>query len=79
MMGGVMQVDAVQGKLTIRPRGGEPVTVIVDKSVPVVRNGQPASLADLQMRDMVMVMMAPAEGKGARRVLRIMARGSGNR
>ena len=79
MMGGVMQVDAVQGKLTIRPRGGEPVTVIVDKSVPVVRNGQPASLADLQMRDMVMVMLAPAEGKGIRRVLRIMARGSGNR
>jgi hypothetical protein len=79
MMGGVMQVDAVQGKLTIRQRGGEPVTVIVDKSVPVVRNGQPASLADLQMRDMVMVMLAPAEGKGTRRVLRIMARGSGNR
>ena len=78
-MGGVMQVDAAQGKLTIRPRGGQPITVIVDKSVPVVRNGQPASLADLRMRDMVMLMMAPAEGRGTQRVLRIMARSSGNR
>lgn len=79
VMGGVMQVNASQGTLVLRPRGaGEPITVAVDKSVPIMRNGQRVSLADLQMRDMVMIMLAPADGKNKPRVLRIMARSGRN-
>ena len=75
VMGGVKQVDVAKGMLTVLTRGGETISVAVDETVPVIRNGQEASLADLQMRDMVMVMMAPGEQK--QRVVRIMARGNG--
>tara|TARA_B100000809_G_scaffold189498_1_gene188032 strand:- start:398 stop:634 length:237 start_codon:yes stop_codon:yes gene_type:complete len=78
-MGGVMKVDAKQGRLVIRPRGAaEPVTVLVDKAVTIIRNGQPASLSDLQMRDMVMISIAPKNGENMPRALRIMARSSRN-
>ena len=74
-----MQVDAKQGRLVVRPRGSaEPVTLLVDKTVPIIRNGQPASLSDLQMRDMVMIGIAPKDGENMPRALRIMARSSRN-
>ena len=79
VMGGVMQVDVKQGRLVVRPRGAaEPVTLLVDKAVPIMRNGQPASLSDLQMRDMVMISIAPKDGENMPRALRIMARSSRN-
>ena len=78
-MGGVMQVDAKQGRLVVRPRGAAgPVPLLVDKTEPIIRNGQPASLADLQMRDMVMISIAPKDEENMPRALRIMARCSRN-
>ena len=78
-MGGVVQVDAAQGRLVVRPRGAaEPVTLLVDKTVPIIRNGQPASLSDLQTRDMVMIGMGSGDGGKTSRVLRIMARSGKN-
>ena len=53
-------------------RSGGSITLQVGQDVTIVRNGQAATLADLQMRDMV---MAVSEGEGkARTVVRLMAR-----
>ena len=78
LMGGLVKVDAVQRTLIIRPRdGGAPVSVTIDKSVPIIRNGQPVSLKDLQVRDMVMAFMEPTVGQKKSTVMRIIARSSG--
>jgi uncharacterized membrane protein YgcG len=72
IMGGLFAVDADKRTLTIRQRSGGSITLQVGQDVTIVRNGQAATLADLQMRDMV---MAVSEGEGkARTVVRLMAR-----
>lgn len=72
-MGGVFAVDAEKGTLTVRQRGGETITLALAADVPIVRNGQPAKLGDLQMRDMVMLILAPS-GDNKSKVQRVMAR-----
>lgn len=72
-MGGVFAVDAEKRSLTVRQRGGDERTFELTADVPIVRNGQPARLSDLRMRDMVMLILAPSE-TGQRKVQRVMAR-----
>lgn len=73
IMGGVFAVDLKQRTLTIRQRSGDSITLQLGQDVPIIRNGQPATLADLQMRDMVMAIITEGEGKNPT-VVRLMTR-----
>ena len=61
LMGMIQEIDLKQRLVTAQDRSnGGPRTVHVPENVKIVRNGQPAKLADLKPQDRVMLILVEA-------------------